>query len=295
VELLKKQLTICAILCLLCSGCSLFKGSGEKEEVSISLVLEKDAYLPNEPVLATVNLENITQEILKIYYFDARSVLFYLMNEETGKPLEVMPVYSEKEQLLTLTELEPDKTIERKFLFTNLTKNIGVYALQAIYDPSPAQEMEKGRPKISSKALKFSVSGSPPYERDGKGILLKENAIEISKQRLLGKSVSDAWAKLVKNEAGFYDWWVTLALAEEKDQNTSPVLKAYFVNPYLAFVRKEATPFQKPEDKVEKPLVPFKPKDKFTEGMKINPLIPSIPKEGETKGETKADTKGEKK
>jgi len=290
VELLKKQLTICALLCLLFSGCSLFRGSGEKEELSLALVLEKDTYLPNEPLLATLSIENTTKEILKIYNFDARSALFYLINEETGKPLEVMPVYSEKEQLLTLTELEPNGKMERKFLFSTITKDIGVYALQSIFDPSPSKEKEKGRPRISSQVRKFSVSGSAPYKRDGKGILLKEDAIEISKKSL-GKPVSDAWAKLVRNEAGFYDWWVTLALAEEKDQNTSPVLKAYFVNPYRALVRREAIPFQKLEDKGDKPPVPFKQKDKFTEGMKLNPLIPSIPKEGETK----ADTKGEKK
>ncbi len=293
-DLLKKQLTICALLCLLFSGCSLFKGSGEEEELSLDFVLDKDSYLPNEPVLATLNLQNNTKEILNIYYFDARSVLFYIKNEETGKPLEVMPVYSEKEQLLALRELQSDEKMERQFLFTNLTKDIGVYALQAIYDPSPGKEKEKGRPKIATKPLKFGISGTAPYERDGKGILLKENAIDIAKQRL-GKPVSDAWAKLVKNEAGFYDWWVTLAITEEKDQNTSPVLKAYFVNPYRALVRREASPFQKPVDTGDKPLVPFKPKDKFSEGMNLNPLIPAVPKQGEVKGETKADTKGETK
>jgi hypothetical protein len=207
-------------------------------------------------------------------------VLFYLHNKTAGEPLEVMPVFSEKEPLLEMGELEPYGKMERKFLFCTITGLQGDYSLQASYQLSSLKGKTR-RPNIISKAQDFRVQGETIYQRDKKGILLKENAIEIAKERL-GKPVNDAWAKLVINEAGFYDWWINLVL-EEKDQGGNPLNKAYFVNPYLATVRKEALPFPKPREEQDEPIVPYKKKDKLSENLNLNPLIPSDSQKSEKK------------
>ena len=280
VLLLKKNWTICALLYLLLSGCSLFRGSGEKIELSLDLVIEKSLFLPNDSILTTVKLENLTENTARIYNLDARSVAFYLLDKATGEPLEVMPVYSDKEMLLEIGELEPYGKMERKFLFCTITRQTGDYSLQASYQLSSLKGKTK-YPNVIGKAQDFRVEGQALYKRDKKGILLKDSAIEIAKNRL-GKSVQDAWAKLVINEAGFYDWWINLVL-EETDQVGDPLNKAYFVNPYLASVRKEATPFPKPREEQDEPIVPYKMKDKFSEDLKLNPVIPSDFQKGEKK------------
>lgn len=278
--LLKKNWTICALLYLLLSGCSLFRGSGEKVELSLDLFVEKNAFLPNESVLTTVKLENLTENNSKIFNLDARSVAFYLLNKATGEPLEVMPVFSEKEPLLEIGELEAFGKMERKFLFCSITGQKGDYSLQASYQLSSLKGKTR-YPNVISNAQDFRVEGQALYERDKKGILLKDSAIAIAQERL-GKPVNDAWAKLVKNEAGFYDWCINLVL-EEMDQGGNPLNKAYFVNPYLASVRKEAIPFPKPREEQDEPIVPYKKKDKLSENLKLNPVIPSDSQKSEKK------------
>lgn len=278
--LLKKNLTVCALLYLLLSGCSLFRGSGETIELSLDLTLDKNAFLPHESVLTIVKLENLTENKFKTYNLDARSVVFYLLNKATGEPLEVMPVFSEKEPLLEIGELDAYGKVERKFLFCSVTGHNGDYSLQASYQLSSLKGKTK-YPNVISKAQDFRVEGQALYVRDKKGILLKDNAIEIAKTRL-GKPVKDAWAKLVINEAGFYDWWINLVL-EEMDQGGNPLNKAYFVNPYLASVRKEAVPFPKPLEEQDEPIVPYKTKDKLSENLNLNPVIPSDSQKSEKK------------
>jgi len=275
---LMKYTTICVLLCLLFSGCSLFQRSEEGEELTLLVFIEKNNYLPNESLLLTLRLENLTDETITTYNFDARSVLFYLMNKATGEPLEVMPVYSEKEPLLIVKELEPYEKMERKFLFTTITTEPGEFALQVSYRCS-ALKGEEARANLISRPAEFKVSGKPPYQRDKKGILKKQDAIEIAKVRL-DKPVKDTWAKLVVNEAGFYDWWVTLVLEGETDLQGNPLQKAYFVNPYLASVRRDAKPFLKPVEEEDKPVVPYKKRDKFSEGLNLNPVVP-VPEKAE--------------
>ncbi|MBN1900779.1 hypothetical protein JW926_05565 [Candidatus Sumerlaeota bacterium] len=248
--------------------------------MSLDLSLEKNAFLPKESILTTVKLENLTENKIQIYNLDAHSVVFYLLNKATGEPLEVMPVFSEKEPLLEIGELEPYGKLERKFLFCAATGQKGDFSLQASYQLSSLKGKTR-YPNVISMAQDFRVDGQALYERDKKGILLKDNAIDIAKKRL-GKPVRDAWAKLVINEAGFYDWWINLVL-EEMDPNGNPLNKAYFVNPYLATVRKEALPFPKPREEQDEPIVPYKAKDKLSENLNLNPLIPSDSQKSEKK------------
>ena len=273
----KLVLSLIIALQLLGAGCSLIRKGNPPEEAIIFLILDKSVYSPNESVLATLRVQNLTEHPLKIYNLDARSVTFYKVNMSTGEPLEVMPVFSEKEPLLTVTELKSHGGQERPFVFTTITAESGDYALQALFDSSPLSGT-KGRPTVISEPRRFTVSGTALYARDGKGVLKKKDAIEIAK-RHLGKPVKDATATLVKNEAGFYDWWVTLTLEEETDEKGQSLQKAYFINPYLGAVRKEAKPYIPPK-KEERPLVPLK-KLKLDKRPKPRPIVPGIKKKGE--------------
>jgi len=261
VKVVKKHTGFFLILLLiLLAGCRLNHNTSYEEEVDLYLVCDQNAYRPNEPVLATLRVKNLTDKNLEIYHLDARSVSFYKINERTGEPLEVMPVFSEKEPMLTSTEIGPYGEQERMFVFTTITEDTGKYALQAFYEISP-DVGDLRRANVISEPRYFTVSGAPDYERDGSGILLEKDAIEIATKRL-GRPVRESKAKLVINEAGFYDWWVTLTIDPDKDPEGKPLKKAYFINPYLARIRKEANPFETPPEK-EAPPVLFKVKDKM--------------------------------
>ena len=270
----KKHTGICAVLIsFLLVGCSLLGGSSKEEPFDLYLVLDKMVYRPNEPVLATLRLQNLNENEINVYNLDARSVEFYHLNETTGEPMEVMPVFSEREPMLTVTKLEPHGNMERSFLFTTITRREGDYSLQALFESSPFGEQE--RPTVISEARLFRVTGEPPYDRDNKGILKEKDAINIAVERV-DLPIVDRTAKLVKNEAGFLDWWVRLTL-EDKGQNGKLVQKAYFINPYLAVVRTEADPrIPPPEKKGKEPPVKFKPRDKMTERPKPRPIVPQI-------------------
>lgn len=241
---------------LFCCGCSLFQKKSKSEELLCILTIDKMTYLPNEPVLATLRVQNLTNEEISLFNLDARTVNFYRLKESTGEPLEVMPVYSEKEPMSTVTKLKGLEGMERPFLFTTLTKDDGDYELKAFFHSSPFQG-KKGRPTVISEGKKFRVSGRAPYDRDSKGILAKDDAIRIAREKA-GGSVEFTTSTLVINEAGLYDWWVTLVL-NNKDAKGQPVRKAYFINPYLAAVRKEANPWiEPPRWKEPEPSVKFK-------------------------------------
>jgi len=236
--------------------------------------LDKQSYLPNEPVIFTLHLQNLANSELKIYNFDVRAVSFYRMNEATGEPLEVMPVYSEKEPLLTVTTLKSKGAMERKFVFTTLTAVSGNYKIQAFYRSSPVRG-EEGRSTVISNACAFQVSGEPIYGRDGKGILEKEDAIKIARMKCTG-TVRATTATLVINEAGFYDWWVLFDLAQRAGNRVMTLKKAYLVNPYLAAVRREVNPSIVPPRKEEEPPVKFRKVDRLSEGVSARPIVPEV-------------------
>jgi len=271
----KLVLAVFVAVVLFCCGCSLFPKKAKPEELLCILTIDKMTYLSNEPVLATVRVQNLTNEEISLLNLDARTVSFYRLNESTGEPLEVMPVYSEKEPMSTVAKLKGLEGMERPFLFTTLTKGEGDYLLQAFFHSSPFHG-KKARPTVISEAKKLSIAGRAPYERDAKGILMKEDAIRIAKEKV-GDSAEFTTATLIINEAGLYDWWVTLVL-NKKDAQGQPIRKAYFINPYLAAIRKEANPWLAPPRwKESQPAVMFK-RDAMNESNIPLPATPNVKK-----------------
>jgi len=235
-----EALLVSVILFIQLSGCSLFRDKAHVEDIVLSLHPDSDVYRVSEPVIVTLRIQSISNDKITVYKPDVRSVDFYLVNEATGEALEVMPVFSEKESMMSPEDLDPRGNMERQFVFTLITGQEGSFSLQAFYESSPNGGPDD-RPTIISPRKPFRVSGAALYQRDIKGILSKDDAIRIARERL-GKSVSAEDAVLVINEAGFYDWWVTLTLEEKAGPDSAPVKKAFFINPYLARVRAEAQP-----------------------------------------------------
>lgn len=253
----------------LMSGCSAFKDSEDTEDFLLILLLDKKTYRPNEPVIANVRLQNLTNEKKTIYNLDAQTVNFYLVDNSVGEALNVMPVYSEKEGMYKSVDLEPLKSLNRSFVFTDITRKPGDYIIQASYNTDDLAD-DSPLPSIISESVNYEVSGEPPYERDVKGILMKEDAIKIAESQV-GQPVLKSGARLIINEAGFYDWWINLTL--ENESSSEPEIKSFFINPYIPGVRAEANPFT-PEKEEKKPIK-FKPKSKM-ESPEKKPVIPII-------------------
>jgi hypothetical protein len=259
---------------ILFSGCKYFTRKPKSPELNVVMSLDKPSYLPNEPVISTLRLQNFSQAELKIYIFDIRTVSFYRMNEATGEPLEVMPVYSEKEPLLSVTTLKAKEAMERKFVFTTLSAMSGNYKIQAFFHSSPDRS-EEGRATVISNSCAFQIFGEPLFGRDGKGILLKEDAIRIAKEKCAA-TVRATTATLVINEAGFYDWWVLFDVTQKVGNRETTLKKAYLVNPYLAAVRREVNPSIVPPRKEVEPPVKFRKVDRLSEGLSARPIVPEV-------------------
>jgi hypothetical protein len=234
-------------LIIFLTNCSIFKSSkkiGEPlKKISdnsfiVFVALDKVSYKPNDAVIATVQLQNISKKTIKIPSLDIKSLSFYKIQKNTGNTNQVYPIFSPKESLLNFEDIKPKDWRRRQFVFTDCTDTTGEFTLYAIYSSSGSETVE-GRPKFISTPFYFSVSGEPNFKRDKKGILLKEDAIKIAANKL-GEKYNSVRANLIINEAGFYDWWITFNLNKDGKE----VEKAYLVNPYLCVVRKEVLPYK---------------------------------------------------
>jgi hypothetical protein len=87
------------------------------------------------------------------------------------------------------------------------------------------------------------------------GVLIKNDAIEIAR-KALGEPADVVDATLVKNEAGFLDWWITFQLTSISGKEGKEVKRAFLVNPYLGAVRKRVEPFEQKKASEEKKVIP---------------------------------------
>jgi len=210
------------------------------------LALDKIRYHPEEPIIATIQIQNLTDKPMMLPLPDIKSVVFYRLEKKDGDVFLTEPVFSPKESALNMEEIKGKEWKKRPFVLTNCTLTTGEFSLQAIYKTSGADLVE-GRPQFVSVAYDYTVSGEASYHRDKKGILLKGDAIKIAEKKL-GVSYKSVRADLVKNEFDCYEWWITFTLSD-KNQKREEVEKAFYVNPYLCVVRKEAPPYRPPKPK----------------------------------------------
>ena len=126
--------------------------------------------------------------------------------------------------------------IERTFVLTRVTIDSGEYAFHARYQPAKA--FDSSGVSAIAPAVLFKVGPPALYKRDEKGILLESEAIRIVAEAERA-SRAGATAKLIRNEAGFLEWWVTVVAPAEKEKAVAEEIRSFLVNPYTGRIRAE--------------------------------------------------------
>lgn len=222
-------------------GCASLGLGGQKkaEGLVMTLTLERTSFRPGDAVLCAAKLHNGMDKELIVPNLNAARVSFWLNEVGTDNMFRCEPAFSPLEQMGEMRTVEAGQKLERTFLFTRATRALGRYALIAKYEPS-VLEANKKRDPVYARTPDFVVEGEAALQRDPEGLLTKEDAIRLAKERA-GAEVKDAQAALVRNEAGFLDWWVNLEMVASGKAERS--VKSYLVNPYSGVIRKEAKPF----------------------------------------------------
>lgn len=232
------------ILTLTAGGCSRAGGPTVYEELlAVELSCEPAVARPGEAMIVEARLRNLTGRELAVRELNADSISFWIWSEEAPTQLRRWPVFSEREDLKLMAGLPAASALPRRFLFTGLTANQGNHYLLAIYQ-TPVQG-ERESPMVVSKPMPFRVEGSRAFARAEDGLITREEAFRVARERL-GRPTAREDATLIRNEAGFYDWWVTLSVAPEALGADERPAKGFFVNPYMGVVRKEAQPKTEP-------------------------------------------------
>lgn len=208
------------------------------DKLALTLKLDKPAYRPGEAVLATVELVNNTPAPLPLRQLNARSVVFVFGGKGDPERLERQAVASEQEKLDEAATLAPGQSVRRQLVLTRLTEFSGPLLLQAQYLPG-GEAAARIAPKIYSNSVSYTVAGARLLLRDPSGFILKEEALRLARAAYKGE-VEDAQAIFVRDEAGFYRWYVNVL-----PRGAAPgAVVGYFVNPYLGGVpRQQAKPF----------------------------------------------------
>jgi len=232
-------------------GCSLFNRTSTYE-VLFELTLSSPMAIvhPGDALVIEAQLKSISEKKVVVRQLNADSLSFYWWSDKNPNRLIRRCVVSAKEDLTMMTDLPAEKELSRRFLFTTITQQEGTFYLQAIYETPVKGKRES--PMVVSLPLKYEASGDRLFERGDDGLIVKEEAIRIVKEYLGRPTVSEN-AVLISNEAGFYDWWVTLTVVPDALAKGERPQKAYFVNPYLGVVRKEAKPNVKVKPEIEEP------------------------------------------
>jgi hypothetical protein len=189
--------------------------------------------------VCTVTLTNAGGSPISAPSLSSESVETWYGHVGTDIRFKREPVRSPKETGAGLVTVQPGESVSREFVNTRLTEEEGDFVLHVMYRFSePAGEMA---PPLIAPGVLFKVTGPVLFRRDVKGVLLKDEAVRVAAERA-GGSVARSSAILVRNEAGFLDWWVDVEVVA---QGTT-VKRSFLVNPYTGAVRAEAQPHGKP-------------------------------------------------
>jgi hypothetical protein len=252
----KSTLLCCSLvlfLFVLAQGCSLLR-KGAEPALILVLSIDRPTYRPGDAVIANVQVLNTTGHEYTIQNLNAKSLSFWLINADTDETHKLEPVYTEKEDMIFPRTLGEHEAISRPFLLSEATTTSGTYSLHAIYEGALVAE-NKAPFVPPSKRVVFRVEGERQFSRDLNGILKKDDAIELAR-RAVGEPATLVDATLVKNEAGFLDWWITLQIKQSSGNEGKEVKRAFLINPYLGAVRKEVSPLEKQKSTEEKTIIP---------------------------------------
>jgi hypothetical protein len=247
-------LAVCLLVLTACSGLSSLKRKEPSSPFSLFLALEKDQFLPGEPILVWLELKRSWQgNIGHALQPDHETVRFMLRPDRDGGEREVTfvePVYSPQEPTKMWTELAPGAGVQRRFLFTVLTFERGSFAVAAEYEV-PDPNNASSPVKIYSPPVVFKVEGQKVFARRYlNGLLYREDAYEIAKKKVQGEilDTNGIWAS---DEKGFLKWWINVRSrgADDKEE-----IRSFLVDPYLARVENAPKPFEKSEEDLAPPF-----------------------------------------
>ncbi len=235
------QALACLVVAGLASSCSMFDRTPHYEDVlELELVPSQTEWQPGEALVVTAQLKNVGENELVVRQLNADSLMFWWWSEANASPLIRQSVFSPEENLALTSTMPKDGLLKRNFAFTDVTEEAGNYYIQAIYR-TPVEGKEDS-PMVVSEPVAFKVGGERLFSRGEDGLIEKASAITLAEE-YLGRPVVAERAKLIKNEAGVYDWWVTVEVAPEALAKGERAAKGFFVNPYIGFIRKEAKPY----------------------------------------------------
>ena len=210
-------------------GCAAIPKKAAAPQLNVLATLDSVKYQPGEAVVCTVRVTNDGTAPAPAGSLSADTLEFWYGPTGTDLRYRRDVVRSSRESGFTPVSITPKNAISRRFVLTRATEEEGDFALHVLYS---LEGSVPGKPGIAGPAFIYRVDGQRLFRRDEVGLIRKEDALEVVKQKV-GSDLANAEAKLVRNEAGFLDWWVR---AEAKADG-HPVKKAFFVNPYTGAIR----------------------------------------------------------
>jgi hypothetical protein len=226
------------------SGCSWIGNlSGRppqyREVFEISLSASQTVAHPGESFIVHARLSSVGDKPVRVRAMNADSVTFYWNAEGSPERLIRRPVASPLEDLSETELLAPGQPAERDFLFTDVTPATGTFGLVAIYR-SPVKGRSES-PMAAALPVEYRVEGDRRFVRGPDGVISKEDAIAVARELLARPTVYES-AALIRNEMGFFDWYVALTPDPQALAPGEPARRAFYVNPYLGVARMEAPP-----------------------------------------------------
>ena len=218
------------------------------------LSLDKQQYLPGEPVLARLELKRpFGGKVDLAMRPDHETVRFMVRPDRDGGEREITfaePVYSPQEPTKQWMELAAGAGIPRRFLFTVLTFDRGSFALAAEYltpDPKDASLPLK----TYSPPAAFKVQGNRVFARRySNGLLHREDALDLARKQVRAE-VLDAKGIWAVDEKGFLKWWVNVQCREADNKE---MVRSFLIDPYLVRVEDAPKPFEKKEEDLAPPF-----------------------------------------
>lgn len=238
---------------LLLGGCALNQGAPERyaETYRLELAVQDPVLRPGEALVTRTELRNISGQPQAARLLGEESLEFFIVREGSPRKARRSFISSRYEKREEFVQLSPQQYLSRDFVFVNCTEKPGTYYIQALYNTEIAREGSDYSPLAVSEPVKYEVRGPRIFERGYADLITEEEAIRLAREELGRETVQEA-ASLIQNEAGFFDWWVLLSLDPLTMRQGERPERAYFVNPYLGFVRGEARADNHPGKSEEK-------------------------------------------
>jgi hypothetical protein len=199
-------------------------------DLDVEISLDSDTYRIGEPVVATLNVRNRSDEDVVIPALDASTLRFRLTRPGSGELIArdpVLPASSPGNPRV----LEPLRTAGRRFVFTRVTAEPGEWGLIAgLYDCMCGTDDGTPVPTLYSRATTFTVVDEVMFERDPhSGIIARNEAVELA--RAAAGATADTPVRAVLTplaDSGLHRWVVLVGGREDPlHQGT-----AFEVNPY---------------------------------------------------------------